>query len=93
MCECVCTCVCVHTTDKAMEVLFNVVQMPFSRTVVPRVTKPFRFMFIMFGNGNLSHAGWKKMREKGREGSPSGKEKKNVLGAFWNHIPMLQISD
>lgn len=50
--------------------------MPFSKPViVPRVTKLFLFLFIMLGNGNLSRADWEEMKEKGRDGFPSCKEK------------------
>lgn len=52
--------------------------MPFSKPVIVlRVTKSFPFLFIMLGNRKFSRDGWKKMREKEREGFPSHKEKKN----------------
>lgn len=43
--------------------------------------------------GILSHAGWKKMREKGREGFPPAKKSNIALGLFLNHDRMLQISE
>lgn len=73
---CVRVCVSTHATDNEMYILFTVFQMPFSKPViVPRVTKLFPFLFITLGNGNLSRVDWEKMKEKGRDGFPSCKEK------------------
>lgn len=65
-----------HAPDNEMYILFTVFQVPFSKPViVSRVTKLFLFLFITLGNGNLSWVDWEKMKEKGRDGFPSCKEK------------------
>lgn len=88
MCVFLCVRMCTCASDNEMEILFNVLWMPFSKPViVPIFTKLFPSL-AHYVRQQESFARWlTKMREKGREGFPSCKEKLNCAQPISGPLP------